>query len=85
MTQPHTIFVHDTDGGSPVRIVMDYTPQSMTDVWLHVLRHFRKDVNIQLDDVPAIVDDLGEDLLDWTIVAVVPGAVDSVLSSLTDD
>lgn len=81
----HTIFVYDSDTVETVRLVMNYKPEAWNDVWLHVLRDRLKDETIQREEVPTILENMGEDTLDWTIVAVIPGDVESIDGGLSDD
>lgn len=79
----HTIFVYDSDVSETVRLVMTYKPESWDDVWLHVLRNRLEDETIQREAVPAILEQMGDDVLDWSIIAVIPGDVNTIGDQLT--
>lgn len=79
----HTIFVYDTDTCETIRVTMEYKPEHIHDVWLHVLRDRLDDQTIQREHVAEMIEELGEDMMDYNIVAVIPG--DVVPLDLPDD
>lgn len=78
--QTTTIFVYDENEGE--RIIHCPIPTTHDEMWLYVLRVCLDMPDLQMDELQSTKDDLGDDIMDFNIVAVVPGYHESILDTL---
>lgn len=77
-----TIFMYDQDKCETVVFHVPM-PTSQDEVWMHILAKAVNVPDLRIDEVERVKDELGDDIMDYNIVAVIPGIHNCLYDTLS--
>jgi hypothetical protein len=83
----YTIFGHDSNLNQDFCLHVDMPRATQQEVWMHVLRHcghYSGLKDLRLEDVDSAKEELGDDLMDYNITAVLPGIHTCIYAELPE-
>ena len=85
MTHPFTIIFHDTDTSTTHELHVESEQLTQREVWMHILNASTHQTSpLQLDEVDTAKEELGDDIMDLNLTAVLPGHVACIYHTLKD-
>ncbi len=79
----HTAFIYNQDKCESYALHIEEPITSLNVVWKHI---FRKEVNVpdlRDDEVARIAEEFGDDIMDYNIVAIIPGKHECIYDQLS--
>ena len=78
----HTAFIYNQDTCDSYALHIEEPLTSADIVWKHIFRKELKIPDLRDDEVARMVDELGDDIMDYNIVAVIPGKHECMFAQL---